>query len=108
MGYSLRVQALLKQRRIEKNERRAAELAAAETARAAFHRDYLDRERAAAACGVSLHTWKRWMMAGRGPVPLKTGESKQSRTFWHRADVEEFLANPAEYNRRRAVSAGAS
>lgn len=108
MGRSIRERAILQQRAKEKHERRmAAERELAEQT-AAFHRDYLNRERAAAACGVSVHTWKRWQLAGKGPVPLKTGDTKQSRTFWEATEIAEYLRDPAAYNRRRAESAAGS
>jgi hypothetical protein len=108
MGYSLRERAVVNQWAREKHERRMAAEAELAEAAAAFHRDYLDRERASAACGVSIHTWKRWQMAGKGPVPLKTGDTKQSRTFWAATDIAEYLRDPAAYNRRRAESAAGS
>jgi hypothetical protein len=108
MGRSIRERAILQQRAKEKHERRMAVEAELAEAAAAFHRDYLDRERAAAACGVSVHTWKRWQMAGKGPTPLKVGDTKQSRTFWAATDITEYLRDPAGYNRRRAESAAGS
>jgi len=106
MGLSLRARAYLAKLAEEKAARRAAEQAAAEKSAADFHRDFLDRERAAAACGVSVHKFKRWQLAGQGPRPCKMGGNKQSRVFWQRAEVAAFVANPTAYNAARAADGG--
>lgn len=70
----------------------ADEAAAEELAR--FRADWLDRERAAAALGITVRTLKQWGLEGRGPMPVKAGEHRQSRCLWARADIDAFLRDP--------------
>lgn len=104
MGNSIRARRVAAQWAAEKAAKRAAETEAAERAVAEFERDFLDRERAAAACGWSVHRFKREQTAGRGPVPTKMGGNKQSRVFWHRLEVAAYVADPAGYNARRSAT----
>ena len=97
MGYSLRTAAYIREQNRLKAERRAAEMAEAQRVRETFHRDFLDRNRAAAALGLSIHGFKRAQLAGKGPSPTKMGTTPQSRTFWHRDEIARYLANPAAY-----------
>ena len=98
---------MLKERAREKHERRAAQLAAAEAEREAFHRDYLDRDRAAAALGISVNTLRRWITSKRGPTPCKAGDTMQSRTFWAAAEIAEYLRDPAAYERAKRAESSA-
>jgi hypothetical protein len=107
MGYSLRVQQVLKQRAAERHQRRAAEQAEADAQRADFHATYLDRTRASAALGLSLSGFKRQQMAGRGPRPTKMGSTQQARTFWHIDDVQAYLRDPQAYEAGRSVEPAA-
>lgn len=104
MGLSIQARRFIEKQAAERARRKAAEAAAAEQAAATFHRDFLGRERAAAACGVSVHKFKRWQSAGVGPVPTKLGSNKQSPVVWARAEVAAFVADPSGYNARRAAS----
>jgi hypothetical protein len=70
-------------------ERLESQLAADDDARAtldAWHRDWLDRRRAAARLGIAERTLKAWQLARRGPAPVKFGECRQSRVAWRSSD----------------------
>jgi len=97
MGMSIRAAQALRKMQLERKERRASAGRRLEAARAEFHRNYLNRQRTAAALGISTHGLKRMMAAGRGPAPVKMGEARQSRTFWERAEIDRYLRNPAAY-----------
>ena len=103
MGYSLRVQALLKKQRLEKQEQRQRERAEAERLAEEFHRDYADRERTAALLGVSVHRLKRMMAAKIGPAPLKMGTAKQAKVLWETAEIRRYLENPAAYEAEKRM-----
>lgn len=73
----------------------ADEAAADELAR--FRAEWLDRDRAAAALGITVRTLKQWGLERRGPLPVKAGEHRQSRCLWARADIDAFLADPVAF-----------
>lgn len=105
MSWSIRARAVIEREREQRARERAARRAAAQAARKAFRQRFFDRHHAAASCGVSIHTWKKWQLRGQGPMPTKMGDSRQSRVFWDRREIARFLANPSGYNRaRRAAS----
>lgn len=101
MGYSLRQAAFMKQRAAQRHAERLAREAEHAKAVAEFRAAYWDRHKVAGALGISLHTLKRWQMAGKGPQPLKMGDSPKSRTLWEAADVLRYLRSPAEYERAK-------
>jgi len=105
MGLSIRARQAAWNLHRQREEQRAAEEAEVEAARAEFHRAYLNRQRTAAALGITVHGLKRMMAAGRGPVPVKMGETPQSRTFWAREEIDHYLRDPAAYE---AANRGAS
>lgn len=43
---------------------------------------------AAAACSVSLRTWRAWDAAGRIPLPVRVGRS----TFWRADELRAWVA----------------
>jgi len=98
MGLSLRSRAWLNEQirirlaeRLEREQREAAESAA-------FHRDFLDRRRAAAHVGVSLATLRRMMTAGTSPAFVKTlGSHKQSPVLFPRVELDAWLADRPGY-----------
>jgi len=90
-------QVAAEQARARLAERLAREAAAAAEA-AAFHRDFLDRRRAAAHLGVSLATLRRLMAAGTSPAFVKTrGDHKQSPVLFPRAECDAWLADRPGY-----------
>lgn len=97
MGLSIRARRWLDEQRRQREADRAAAEAEAEAARQQFHRDWLERDRVADALRVSVHKLKRMMAAGLGPTPAKSGDTKQSRTYWHRDEVAAYLADPTAY-----------
>lgn len=105
MGNSLRARAVLKRWREEREAARRENLAAELAAEREFHAEFLDRDRAAAALGISVHTLKRWTMAGRGPTPTKFGDARQSRVRWRAEEITTYLADPAGYERAKATPA---
>lgn len=105
MGLSIRARRWLDAQMAAKAAARAAAVAEQEQQAAEFARTHLDRERAAAACGVSVHSFKRLQMAGRGPRPTKMGSTRQARTYWQLAEIDAYLADPAAYDRARAAAA---
>ncbi len=83
-----------RQRLLDRLDRDAREAAAA----VAFHRDFLDRQRAAAHLGVSLATLRRLMAAGTSPAFVKTrGDHKQSPVLFPRVECDAWLADRAGY-----------
>lgn len=103
MGLSIRAQryaAMVAAKRLE--ERLQADDAAREELDR-FRREYLDRDRAAAALGLKPRTLKAWQAAGRGPLPLKVGSCRQSRVYWPRVEIEAYLADPATYEATKAA-----
>lgn len=108
MGLSIRAQQIVNQRVRERAEARVAEAARRAAEQQAFHENNLDRHRAAAALGLSVHKFKRRQLLGLGPVPMKTGSTKQARTYWHRDEIAKYLADPAAYEAaKKAASRGA-
>jgi hypothetical protein len=97
MGLSIRARELLWEQHREKTAKRQRAERRAEKLSAAFHAEYLARDRAAAALGISTHQLKRWTMAARGPTPTKMGTTRQSRTFWRASEIARYLADPAAY-----------
>ena len=97
MGESIlarRYRAKMAAKRIE--ERLQADEAAAEEL-ARFRAAWLDRERTAAALGISVRTLKQWGLERRGPLPVKAGEHRQSRCLWAKADIDAFLRDPKAF-----------
>lgn len=102
MGLSIRARRWLDEQQRQRAADRAAAEAARDAAREKFHRDWMDRHRVADALRVSVHKLKRMTAAGLGPTPAKSGDTKQSRTYWHREEVAAYLANPAQYEARKS------
>jgi hypothetical protein len=103
MGLSARARAWLQQDQARRAaERQAAEQAAQEAAER-YHAEWLDRDRAAAFLGISVHKLKRMMTAGIGPVCQKNGTSKQATVRWHIDQLRAWQASqstlPAERSR---------
>ena len=106
MAASIRVQRLTAKLAAERLERR---LTADDDARAtldAWHRDWLDRRRAAARLGIAERTLKAWQLARRGPAPVKFGTCRQSRVAWRSSDIDAFLADPAAFERAKLAAGG--
>ena len=96
---SILVQRLAARLAAERLERRLTAEADARATLDAWHRDWLDRRRAAARLGIKPRTLKAWMMSGRGPMPVKFGTCRQSRVAWRSSDIEAYLANPLTFDR---------
>jgi hypothetical protein len=102
VGLSLRAAEIVRQNarrrlaeRLERERRESAEAAA-------FHRDFLDRDRAAAHIGVSLATLRRMMTAGTSPAYVKTlGDHKQSPVLFPRDELDAWLADRDGYSALR-------
>jgi predicted DNA-binding transcriptional regulator AlpA len=61
------------------------------------HTEYVDRKAAAALCGVSETTMRRWYSANKGPRATKLGTARSSRIRYALDDIRQFMANPAGY-----------
>lgn len=102
MGYSIRSRVIIADRQRRRQEARLeAERAAAEAV-AEYHRQFLDRHRAAEFLGVSVHRLKRMQTAGQAPVVVKLGDAKQARVLWPIGELVEFKADPVAYLETRA------
>lgn len=102
MTYSLRTAAYLKEQARLKNEERQRREAEADAQRAEFKRKFWDREKTAAALGISVNALRRWITARKGPLPVKIGGQ---RTFWRAADVRAYRDNPAAFESRKNAAA---
>jgi excisionase family DNA binding protein len=60
---------------------------------------------AAAACAVSLATWRRWGAAGRCPAPVRNGSTVRWRREELREWVEAGMPGRKEWAARRGVNA---
>ena len=96
---SIRSQRLTAKLAAERLERRLTADADARATLDAWHRDWLDRRRAAARLGIKPRTLKAWMMSGRGPMPVKFGTCRQSRVAWRSSDIDAYLADPSAFAR---------
>jgi|LauGreDrversion4_2_1035121.scaffolds.fasta_scaffold24176_6 hypothetical protein len=94
---SIRTQRLMAKLAAERLERRLTADADARATLDAWHRDWLDRRRAAARLGITPRTLKAWQLAGRGPAPVKFGPFRQSRVAWRASDIDAFLGNPGAF-----------
>jgi hypothetical protein len=92
----LRGAAILRAQREEERARRLAERQAAkqsaQAAVEAFHAEWLDRQRAAAFLGLSVHQLKRLAASGRGPAGVKRGTAKQAPIRWHVDELRRWKA----------------
>jgi hypothetical protein len=80
-----------------------AERAAAEV-EAEYHRQFLDRRRAAEFLGISIHKLKRLQTAGQAPVGIKRGDAKQARIVWPLEELVAYRADPIAYLAARAAA----
>jgi hypothetical protein len=97
MAYSERARRLVAERSRIRNEQRAAAERERQAVNAEYYRTHLDRERAAAFIGCSVHRLKRLTAAGTGPACQKSGPHKQSPVVWRLDELERWKANPAAY-----------
>ena len=102
MAESFLVQRLTEKLATERLERQLAADAEDRATLDAWHRDWLDRRRAAARLGIAERTLKAWQLAGRGPAPVKFGTCRQSRVAWRAADIDAFLAAGGGRHRKNA------
>lgn len=102
MGYSLRVQQLLRERGWEKAKRRAAEEAERARIAAEYHARFLKLDRAAAFLKISTAKLRRMVTAGTAPLSLKRGTHKQAPVVWPIEELQAFKADPANYAQTRA------
>lgn len=98
---SIRAARYRAQRAAERLHERLTADADARATLDAWHRDWLDRRRAAARLGIAERTLKAWQLAGKGPSPVKFGTCRQSRVAWRAADIDAFLADPTAFARDR-------
>ncbi len=82
----------------------AANAAAAEAEAAAAAEVWLDRTRVAARLGNTPRRLKTWLAAGRGPVPVKIGDTPQSPVRWHADEVAAWIADPAGYEQAKRIT----
>lgn len=59
--------------------------------------EYVDRKAAAAMCGVSEITMRRWFADNKGPRATKLGTARASRVRYAVDDIREYMANPVAY-----------
>jgi len=97
MGLSIRSRRVVAALAIQRQSARQAAAEAAAAAAAEYEASFLDRHRAAAFLGISVHRLKRLMAAGHAPAYLKRGDDKQARTVWPREELERYRADPAAY-----------
>lgn len=106
---SIRTARYLAQRAAARLQERLTADADARATLDAWHRDWLDRRRAAARLGITPRTLKAWQRAGKGPTPVKFGTQRQSRVAWRAADIDAYLADPiAHENAKLPAVAGGS
>ncbi len=55
---------------------------------------------AAAMLGLTPAGLKGLRMQGRGPQPIKLGDSRQARVLYRLDEIDEWLANPKAYEAR--------
>lgn len=92
MGDSILTRRAREQLRIEREAEKARNTAAARQMEAEHKQTHLDRERAAAYCGLSLSQFKRRAAAGKLPQPIKLGDTPQSRCEWRIDDLAAWKA----------------
>jgi transposase len=98
MGLSIRARRWLREQQRQRLAERLEREAVAAAEAAAFHRDFLDRRRAAAHLGVSLATLRRMMTAGTSPAFVKTrGDHRQSPVLFPVAELDGWLADRRGY-----------
>lgn len=98
---SIRSQRIVKERAAKRAQERAAAAAEFDRQVNEFHREWLDRRRAATFLSISPITLKKWQLARKGPLPTKAGIAKQARVFWHIDELRRFARDPVGYNRAR-------
>jgi predicted DNA-binding transcriptional regulator AlpA len=99
---SIRAARYRAQRAAERLHERLTADADARATLDAWHRDWLDRRRAAARLGIAERTLKAWQLAGKGPRPVKFGTHRQSRVAWRAADIDAYLTNPVAYESEKS------
>ena len=105
MAYSIRAQRVVAERARQRRAAQAAAEQAAHAAADAYHAAYLDRERAADVLGISVHKFKRLVLAGKGPVCVKNGTAKQATVRWPLEELTAYKSDPAAYVAARRSSA---
>ena len=97
MGMSQRAAAYVRKMSAERYAQRAAADAQRQAEADAYHAAFLDRERAAAFLGISVHRLKRLMAAGTGPACQKNGDTKQATVRWPISELQAYRDDPAVY-----------
>lgn len=97
MTLSIRAREVARQLALARQAERQARLRQAEEAAAAYNAEFLTRQAVAAMTGFSESTLRRLHAEGRGPRPLKLGETRQARLRYPRSEVIAWLADRAAY-----------
>jgi len=108
MAYSIRAREVVARMAAERARDLAAARLAAEALEARHHATYLDRHRAAAYLGMSVHRLKRMMTAGTAPACIKRGTSQQAKVVWDIAELDLWKADPRAYLAERAAEESAT
>lgn len=103
MGLSIRARRWAAEQARKRLEERQAAEQAAQAAAEAYHAEFLDRQRAADFLGLSVHQFKRLMLAGKGPSCVKNGETRQATVRWRLGELQAYRDDPAAYVARRAA-----
>jgi len=101
VAHSQAVQKLYHELAQERLRRQASDLEAARRARLGFDAAWMPPRLAAAALGCSIRTLRRWSRAGRGPEPVRRGETL-ARLFYRSGDVARYAADPAAFEAQKA------
>jgi predicted DNA-binding transcriptional regulator AlpA len=97
MGLSLRAREVARELSLAKQADRQARLREAEKAAAAYDAEFLTRQAVSAMTGFSPATLRRLNAEGRGPRPIKLGETRQARLRYPRSEVIAWLSDRQAY-----------
>lgn len=98
----IRVRQLIAERARQRLQARLAQEAADRELVAKYEHDFLTRERAAVHLGISIHQLRRQITAGTSPAYIKHGAAAQGTVRFPRAELDDYLADPAAYLETRA------
>jgi predicted DNA-binding transcriptional regulator AlpA len=97
MGYAARVREVARELALAKQAERQARLREAEKAAAAYNAEFLTRQAVSAMTGFSPATLRRLNAEGRGPRPIKLGETRQARLRYPRSEVVSWMTDRQAY-----------
>ena len=97
MGLSIRARRWAAEQAQQRLEARLAAEREHQAVAEAYRAEFLDRQRAADFLGLSVHKFKRLMLAGKGPSCVKNGETRQATVRWPLAELQAYRDDPAAY-----------